>query len=62
MVRAYANISDELEAADYTTADISRIKERSNHYLNVRKIIRKANGESLDLKPYEADMLYLIDT
>ncbi|MFI4921867.1 MAG: hypothetical protein ACHQAZ_09540, partial [Gammaproteobacteria bacterium] len=25
-------------------------------------IIRKASGESLDLKPYEADMRHLIDT
>ncbi len=62
MLRAYANISDELEPAGYTAADISRIKERTNHYLNVREIIRKASGESLDLKPYEADMRFLIDT
>ncbi|MDX9789172.1 MAG: hypothetical protein RBT11_20540, partial [Desulfobacterales bacterium] len=32
------------------------------HYLNVREIIRKASGESLDLKAYEADMRHLIDT
>ena len=30
--------------------------------MNVREIIRKASGESLDLKPYEADMRFLIDT
>jgi len=28
----------------------------------VREVIRKASGESLDLKPYEADMRHLIDT
>jgi type I restriction enzyme R subunit len=33
-----------------------------SHYLNVREIIRKASGEQLDLKPYEADMRHLIDT
>jgi type I restriction enzyme R subunit len=32
------------------------------HYLNVREIVRKASGETLDLKPYEADMRHLIDT
>jgi len=32
------------------------------HYLNLREIIRKASGETLDLKPYEADMRHLIDT
>jgi type I restriction enzyme R subunit len=62
LVRAYANIADELEAAGYSIVDIARIKQKLNHYLNVREIVRKASGESLDLKPYEADMRHLIDT
>ncbi len=62
LMRAYANITDELEAAGYNGADIARIKQQLNHYLNVREIIRKASGENLDLKPYEADMRHLIDT
>lgn len=62
LVRAYANIADELEPAGYSAADISRIKKQLDHYLNVREIIRKASGESLDLKTYEADMRHLIDT
>jgi type I restriction enzyme R subunit len=62
LVRAYANIADELEQAGYGSADVIRIKQQLNHYLNVREIIRKASGESLDLKPYEADMRHLIDT
>ncbi len=33
-----------------------------DHYLNLREIIRKASGETLDLKAYEADMRHLIDT
>ena len=62
LVRAYANIADELEPAGYGSADISRIKTQIDHYLNVREIIRKASGETLDLKAYEADMRHLIDT
>jgi type I restriction enzyme R subunit len=62
LVRAYANIADELELAGYVGADISRIKQQLTYYLNVREIIRKASGESLDLKAYEADMRHLIDT
>ncbi len=62
LVRAYANIADELEAAGYQSAEIIRIKQLLDHYLNVREIIRKASGESLDLKAYEADMRHLIDT
>lgn len=62
LVRAYANIADELEAAGYSNFDISRIKQQLDHYLSVREIIRKASGESLVLKAYEADMRHLIDT
>ena len=62
LLRAYANIGDEMEAAGYTATETSRIKERINHYLSVREIVRKASGETLDLKPYEADMRHLIDT
>ena len=62
LIRAYANIADELERAGYSSADIARIKRLLAHYLNVRETIRKASGESLDLKAYEADMRHLIDT
>jgi type I restriction enzyme R subunit len=62
LVRAYANISDELEEAGYSAADITRIKQDLNRYLNLREIIRKASGETIDLKAYEADMRHLIDT
>jgi type I restriction enzyme R subunit len=62
LVRAYANIAEELEPAGYSDADIVRIRQQLDHYLNVREIVRKASGETLDLKPYEADMRHLIDT
>jgi type I restriction enzyme R subunit len=62
LVRAYANVADELEPAGYSAADIGRIKQQLKHYLNIREIIRKASGETLDLKAYEADMRHLIDT
>lgn len=62
LIRAYANLADELEAAGYTPAQIDNLKALQKHYLNLREIIRKAAGETLDLKPYEADMRHLIDT
>ena len=62
LVRAYAGISDEMEAAGFSTSDIAQIKKQIEHYLNVREIIRMASGETLDLKAYEADMRHLIDT
>jgi type I restriction enzyme R subunit len=62
LVRAYAGIADEMEEASYSTADIAHLKKQIDHYLNVREIIRKASGETIDLKAYEADMRHLIDT
>jgi type I restriction enzyme R subunit len=62
LIRAYANIADDLEPAGYTADDTSRIKQQLAHYLDLRETIRKASGESLDLKAYEADMRHLIDT
>ena len=62
LVRAYANVADELAAAGYSPTDISHIKQQLKHYLDVRDIIRNASGETLDLKAYEADMRHLIDT
>jgi type I restriction enzyme, R subunit len=62
LVRAFANIADELQAAGYSEADTGRIRHTLDHHLKLREIIRKASGESLDLKAYEADMRHLIDT
>ncbi|MBE3042310.1 restriction endonuclease subunit R, partial [Candidatus Bathyarchaeota archaeon] len=62
LVRAYANISDDLDRAGYNADEIDRIKKDLERYLNLREIIRKASGETIDLKAYEADMRHLIDT
>jgi type I restriction enzyme R subunit len=62
LVRAYANIADDLEAAEYSENEIRRIKDLLNQYLSLRESIRRTSGETLDLKPYEADMRHLIDT
>jgi type I restriction enzyme, R subunit len=62
LVRAYANIADDLPQAGYTEAQIGGIKKNIDRYLKLREIIRQASGETIDLKAYEADMRHLIDT
>jgi type I restriction enzyme R subunit len=62
LVRAYANIFDDLEAAGYGEADIRHIKQELDRYVKLREIIRRASEETLDTKAYEADMRHLIDT
>jgi type I restriction enzyme R subunit len=61
LIRAYANIADEMEAAGYSEKEVADIKKQIYFYLNLREEIRKASGETLDLKTYEADMRHLID-
>ncbi|HEY2986901.1 MAG TPA: HsdR family type I site-specific deoxyribonuclease, partial [Candidatus Binatia bacterium] len=62
LVRAYANIADDLPQAGYTEAQITKIKQTLDRNLKLREIIRQASGETIDLKAYEADMRHLIDT
>jgi type I restriction enzyme, R subunit len=62
LVRAFANIADDLPHAGYSDAQIVGIKGDLDRYLKLREIIRQASGETIDLKAYEADMRHLIDT
>lgn len=62
LIRAYANIADDLEEAGYTKTAIQSIEQELKFYLQLREDIKRASGETLDLKTYEADMRHLIDT
>jgi type I restriction enzyme, R subunit len=62
LLRAYASIADELEGAGYDAAQQASIRQLLGRYVKLRETIRLASGETLDLKPYEADMRHLIDT
>jgi type I restriction enzyme R subunit len=62
LVRAYANIADDMPRAGYAPKEVVKIKREIDKYLKLREIIRQASGETIDLKAYEADMRHLIDT
>jgi type I restriction enzyme R subunit len=61
-IRAYANVKADFIFAEFTDAEIRRFNDKLDEYLNLREIIRIASGETIDLKAYEADMRFLIDT
>lgn len=61
LIRAYANIAGEMAEAGYSAGETEAIKKTLDNYLRLRELIRKASGETLDMKPYEADMRFLID-
>ncbi|WP_316849072.1 type I restriction endonuclease subunit R [Pedobacter agri] len=61
-IRAYSNVKADFIAAEFTDAEVKRFNNKLDEYLNLREIIRIASGETIDLKAYEADMRFLIDT
>lgn len=62
LLRAYANIADEMKEAGYTDKEIEVIKSDTKHFENLRKEIQLASGDYIDLKQYEPAMRHLIDS
>lgn len=62
LIRAYANIADEMKEAGYNEKEIEEIKSEIKHFENVRKEIQLASGDYIDLKQYEPAMRHLIDS
>lgn len=61
-IRAYANLKADFAETKLTDAEIEKFNQKLEDYLNLREVIRIASGETIDLKAYEADMRFLIDT
>ena len=61
-VRAFAAISQDLDEAGYSVAEITSLNSEVEFFTEIRAAIKKHSGEELDIKPYEADMRQLINT
>ena len=61
LMRRYANLSDAMGDAGYTPEEAERIRGRVDHFVKVRDVVKQRSGEVLDVKPFEADMRFLID-
>jgi type I restriction enzyme R subunit len=62
LIRAYANIADEMQEAGYSIIDIEKIKAEVKYHETLRKEIQIASGDYIDLKQYEPAMRHLIDS
>ncbi|MBP6965134.1 MAG: type I restriction endonuclease subunit R [Armatimonadetes bacterium] len=62
LIRAYANLANELPEAGYTPEEIEQLKQEVDHFERARTEVRLASGDYIDLKAYEPDMRHLIDT
>ena len=62
LIRAYADIANEMQEAGYTPAQVEKIRKEVDHYEKVRTEVKQASGDYIDMKMYEPAMRHLIDT
>ncbi|HQT90209.1 MAG TPA: HsdR family type I site-specific deoxyribonuclease [Acidiphilium sp.] len=62
LLRAYADIANEMAEAGYTAAEIEAIKAEVGHFEKLRNEIKLISADYIDLKMYEPAMRHLIDT
>jgi type I restriction enzyme R subunit len=62
LLRAYANLANEMQLAGYTREEFEQIKQEVTHYEKVREEIKLASGDYVDMKMLEPAMRHLIDT
>ena len=62
LIRAYANIADEMKEAGYTEKQSDAIRAEVRHFEHLRKEIKLASGDYIDLKQYEPAMRHLLDS
>ncbi|MHB2149647.1 type I restriction endonuclease subunit R [Calditrichota bacterium LG25] len=62
LLRAYANIANEMREAGYTEAEIQQIKQEVTFYEHLRETIKLASGDYVDMKMFEPAMRHLLDT
>src|SRR5690606_17180093 len=61
-IRAYTNLKADFVNTKFTEFEIQGFHKKMEEYLALREVIRIASGETIDLKSYEADMRFLVDT
>ncbi|MBD2527560.1 type I restriction endonuclease subunit R [Nostoc sp. FACHB-133] len=62
LIRAYANLANDMLEAGYTPAEIEIIKQEVKYYEQVRAEVKLRSGDYIDLKTYEPAMRHLIDS
>ena len=63
LTRAFANCCDRLVSHyGYTEEQVEKLRSDIDGYNKIKDMIRLASCDYIDLKPYEADMRYILDT
>ncbi|MBS1021258.1 type I restriction endonuclease subunit R [Gluconobacter cerinus] len=62
LIRAYAEIANDLDEAGYNASAAAALKAEVEHFEKVRSEVKLASGDYVDLKMFEPAMRHLIDT
>lgn len=62
LLRAYANLANEMPEAGYSPQAIASITAEIEHYAKVRDEVKVASCDYLDMKQYEPAMRHLLDS
>lgn len=62
LLRAYADVANEMSEAGYSEVEVASIKADVDHFEKVRNEVKLSSGDYIDLKMYEPAMRHLIDT
>lgn len=62
LIRAYADLANEMEQAGYCQTEAEKIAQEVDHFEKARTEVKMASGDYIDLKMYEPAMRHLIDT
>ena len=60
-LRAWANLANEMREAGYSEAEAREIRAEVEHYERVRREVKLASGDYVDMKMYEPAMRHLLD-
>jgi type I restriction enzyme, R subunit len=61
LIRAYANVANEMHKLEYSDTEAIKIKEQVKYYSDLRETIKQASGDYLDFKRFEPGMRQLMD-
>lgn len=63
LTRSFASCCDKLVIGyGYTEAQVNKLRNDISAYNKIKEMIKLASCDYIDLKPYEADMRYILDT
>jgi len=62
LVRAFAVLANDMDAAGYSAEQAATIKKDVTHYVAVRDEVKLGANENVDFKQFEAGMRFLLDT